>query len=69
MFEKLGKFKDDFLTLFKLPSIHLNQGFLKTSKFTLVDIDVEIPIEISHNYKTRLTRVIIDKKEAKKITG
>ena len=69
MFEKLEKFRDDFLTLFKLPSIHLTQGALKTSIFTLVDIDVEIPIEISHNKKTRLTEIKIDGKQVKKITG
>ena len=69
MFEKLEKYKDDFLTLFKLPSIHSSHKALKTSKFTLVDIDVEIPIEISHNKKTRLTEIKIDGKQVEKITG
>ena len=69
MFEKLEKDKDDFLTLFKLPSIHISQGALKKSIFTIVDIDVKIPIEISHNKKTRLTEIKIDEKQVKKITG
>ena len=54
-----AELEDDKLSV---SSIHLNQGALKTSIFTLVDIDVEITIEISHNKKTRLTEIKIDGK-------